>query len=205
MVHYLGLSTPVNPVLGAIAMADRPQAAARSAEVTKARIIDAAQRVFSQKGYSQAGLREIARNADVGGSLIIKYFETKANLFEEALTRALIDPQFFQSDRSKFGKSLVETLNSDSQPLLQPPMIALSIGDDEAKTVIARVSQKFVLDPMAQWLGGTDGIPRAKVLLMLAMGYLILARHIGMSESKTTTDKLSELVAQAMQAIVDGR
>lgn len=185
-------------------MPDNLQTAARSANATKARIIEAAQQVFSQKGYSQAGLREIARQADVAGSLVIKYFKTKANLFEQALTQALIDPQFFQSDRSKFGKSLVDTLNGGNETLIQPAMIALSIGDDEAKEAIARVSKQFVLEPMADWLGGADGMARAKFILMLTMGYLILARHIGIDETGTTRSDLAALVEKELQVMVDG-
>lgn len=172
-------------------------------EETSAKIITAAQQLFSEKGYSNAGLREIAQRSGVAGSLVIKYFLTKANLFEIALKNALIDPQFFQQDRSKFGETLVETLNDRNLSLIQPAMIALSIGDEEAQGIIAKVSHEFVLTPMAEWLGTPDAKARASYILMLTMGYLIFARHIAMDDSAATRDETAKLVAQGLQAIVD--
>lgn len=184
-------------------MAENGKPSARR-EDTSARIIAAAQQLFSEKGYSGTGLREIARHAGVAGSLVIKYFSTKANLFEESLKKALIDPKFFQQDRSRFGETLVETLNDQNLSMIQPAMIALSIGDEEAKEIIARVSCEFVITPMAGWLGTPDAKARASYILMLTMGYLIFARHIAMNDSASSRDETAALVAQGLQAIVDG-
>jgi AcrR family transcriptional regulator len=184
-------------------MADIAKPTVRNAQDTKARIIEAAQQVFSEKGYSDAGLREIARRANVAGSLVIKYFSTKANLFEEALTKALIDPKIFQEDRSNFGDFLVETLQNPNLRMVQPAMIALSIGDDEAKDIIARVSQEYVLKPMAGWLGTPDAKARASYILMLTMGYIMFARHIAMDDSAASRRETAALVAKGLQEIVD--
>ena len=54
----------------------------RSPEETKARILDAAQIAFADKGYARAVVRDIAEIADVAPSLIIHYFGTKEALFE---------------------------------------------------------------------------------------------------------------------------
>jgi len=182
----------------------REKPAPRNAADTKARIIAAAQQVFSEKGYAQGGLREIARHADVAGSLVIKYFSTKANLFEQALTGALIDPAFFQRERSRFGEILVGTIIDGRQAMVQPAMIALSIGDDEAKAIIAKVTRNFVLDPMAGWIGTPDAKARANVILMLTLGYVVLARHVDLDGSETVRDQTAALVAASLQDIVDG-
>lgn len=182
-----------------------PKSGPRSAEDTKARIIEAAQEVFSRKGYSEAGLREIARQSNVAVSLVIKYFSTKANLFEIALTKALIDPEFFQGDRSKFGDLLVSTVSDPGLSVFQPAMIALSIGDDEAKDIIARVSEEFVIKPMTAWLGTPDARARANFILMLTMGYVIFSRHIAADASTGSGDDTAALVAKGLQAIVDGK
>ena len=72
-----------------------PSPAQRSSTDTKARIILVAQEVFAAKGYSHAGLREIAAAARVAPSLLIKYFGTKGKLFEETLAAY---PQFSKMD-----------------------------------------------------------------------------------------------------------
>ena len=49
-------------------------------------ILNAATRVFSEKGYATASITEIAQAADVSDGLIYKYFENKRDLLEQVLT-----------------------------------------------------------------------------------------------------------------------
>lgn len=60
---------------------------------TEARILDAARKVFAQRGYDAAGLREIADTAQANLSLISRYFGGK-----EGLLAALTD-QFVSARR----------------------------------------------------------------------------------------------------------
>jgi AcrR family transcriptional regulator len=182
---------------------DKP--AERNAEETKARIVASAQRVFAAKAYSQAGLREIARHAGVAGSLVIKYFGTKRDLFEEALRQALIDPRVFQEHRSRFGATVVGTIDDPTEDVFAPAMIALSIGDDEAKGAIERVTEQQILGPMAAWLGPPDAGARANYILMLTMGYVVFARHLATGKPGGACDATAELVARGLQAAVDAR
>lgn len=175
----------------------------RDREETKARIIEVAKQVFSEKGYSQAGLREIAARSNVAGSLLVKYFDTKANLFETALTMALIDPRLFQSDRSHFGEAIVQSIDEPKLSVLAPAMIALSLGDNEAMAVIAKVSREHILDPVASWLGPPDAGARASFILMLTTGYAIFGRHIAMHDSEKVRRRIAKLVSRALQAAVD--
>ena len=45
------------------------------------RILKAAEKVFSRKGYHQATLDEIIQIADTGKGTVYKYFKNKENLF----------------------------------------------------------------------------------------------------------------------------
>lgn len=57
------------------------------------RILKAAEKVFSHKGYSQATLDEIIKIADTGKGTVYKYYKNKENLFYtlvEAKNRKLI-------------------------------------------------------------------------------------------------------------------
>jgi AcrR family transcriptional regulator len=175
----------------------------RTSEDSKARIIDSAQRIFSQKGYARAGLREIAADAGVAGSLLVKYFSSKANLFEVALTKALIDPASFQSDRARFGQSIVESVNEPGMAVLAPAMIALSLGDDDAMKVILKVSREAILAPMSDWLGAPDAAARASFILMLTTGYAIFGRHLVMGDSEQARAATARMVADALQVAVD--
>ena len=179
------------------------RSAPRTSEESKVRIIDSAQRVFSQKGYGRAGLREIAAHAGVGGSLLVKYFSSKANLFEAALKKALIDPAIFQSDRTHFGEAIVDFVREPEMAVLAPAMIALSLGDDAAMNVILKVSQEAILAPMASWLGDPDADARASFILMLTTGYAIFGRHLLMGSCEKTRAATARMIADALQAAVD--
>jgi AcrR family transcriptional regulator len=54
-------------------------------------ILEAAIKVFVQKGFLQATTQEIAREADVAEVTLYRKFKTKQNLFEFVVTRALED------------------------------------------------------------------------------------------------------------------
>ena len=69
---------------------------------TKQRIIRTALRVFLEKGYDRASLKEIAREAEVTKGGIYHYFESKEHLFREALT--LITAEMEKWSASQFGR-----------------------------------------------------------------------------------------------------
>lgn len=51
------------------------------------RIMNAAQEVFSEKGYDGASMAEIAKRANVNKALLYYYFEGKKNILEELVKR----------------------------------------------------------------------------------------------------------------------
>jgi len=79
-------------------------------EDRREQIIDAAMQAFSQKGYTRATNKDIAREAGITPGLIYHYFESK-----EALLRAIIE------ERSPLG--LVKSL--PPQVLTMPPAVFL--------------------------------------------------------------------------------
>lgn len=171
---------------------------------TKARIIEAAQIIFSQKGYPHAGLREIAGRAGVATSLVLKYFGTKANLFEEALSGALIAPEIFQADRSSFGRAIVDVVLDPNLNVNAPSMIALSLGDEEAREIASRVSRNHILAPMEKWLTSSQPHAQAAIILMMTMGLAIFSRHMSIDDTLEARDQVSQRVAKSLQAIIDG-
>jgi AcrR family transcriptional regulator len=184
-------------------MVPAPTRSPRSAKDTRARIIAAAQQVFADKGYAQGSLREIARRADVAVSLLIKYFSTKANLFHQALGKALIDPQVFQADRARFGHAMIAAMRDRDLSALAPAMIALSISDQEAREIVVKVAREAILEPMTDWLGQPDAAARANYILMLTTGFLLFGHHVTIDESDDAARATADFVARALQAAVD--
>ncbi|MDH7498134.1 MAG: helix-turn-helix domain-containing protein, partial [Syntrophomonadaceae bacterium] len=52
-------------------------------------ILEAAARVFSQRGYHQAKVEEIAAAAGVGKGTVYEYFDSKLELFQQMCSAAL--------------------------------------------------------------------------------------------------------------------
>ncbi len=101
-------------------------------EDRREQILDAAMRVFSQKGFTRATNKDIAREAGITPGLIYHYFESK-----EAVLRALIE--------GRSPLNLVKTL--PPQVLVLPPETflrfllqqVLSITEDEKFVQLIRV------------------------------------------------------------------
>ncbi len=149
----------------------------RNAALTRHRILDAAGAIFAERGYSGAGLREIAAKADVASSLLIRYFGSKAGLFEATLIRTIEDNSVFTLEKRGFG-----------------------VADPESKAVANRVWRARVIDPLAEWLGPRDAHARATNLFSLLAGFAIQmhALHPG-----TIPPASLQWLAESLQRIVD--
>ena len=176
----------------------------RNAPKTKARILTAAQQAFSELGYSQAGIREIAAIAGVSSPMLLRYFGSKAGLFEAALTEATRLDRIFEQGREGFGEHLTRLLLDVDLDIKAPAMVALSTGDPEARAIATRVTEKHVIGPLTQWLGPPEARARAVQITMICMGFVTYTRQLPLTPAVKGIDKkLAKWLAQTLQAIVD--
>ena len=92
----------------------------RNARLTRAQILAAAQQAFSTVGYSQAGIRDIAEMVGVSSTILLRYFGSKAGLFEAALLDILDIGLMIPEDRSRFGRRIANlwpTRSSTTAPI----------------------------------------------------------------------------------------
>lgn len=176
----------------------------RDAQATRSRILEAAQRAFSETGYSHTGIRDIARRAGTSSTLLLRYFGSKAGLFEAALTAAVPVSTVMANPRENVGRALAESLLDPGNEIRPPLMIALASGDAEAAAIAARVTEEHIVAPMAQWLGGPDSRVRALQMAMLATGLVSYLRQLPLREiSMAEQQRIADWFADAIQAIVD--
>lgn len=180
-----------------------PEPAPRTAVETKARIALAAQDVFATKGYSHAGLREIAALCEVAPSLIIKHFGSKARLFEEALAAAIVPIRQFQQDRSRIGEAIVASVLDPESRMLAPAMIALAVGDPESRSIAEKVVTEQIVSPMAEWLGTADAREKAISILAMTTGFSIHLRNMDHALDDAGRRQCGVLFARAIQEMVD--
>ncbi|MDE8651117.1 TetR/AcrR family transcriptional regulator [Novosphingobium album (ex Liu et al. 2023)] len=176
----------------------------RDAEATRARILDAAQRAFSETGYSHTGIREIAAMAGTSSTLLLRYFGSKAGLFEAALRAAMPVSIAIAGPRERLGEDLAKALLDPANTIRPPLMIALASGDPEAAAIAARVFEEMSITPVAAWLGAPDGRARALEIAMLATGLVFYLRQLPLAAlSPREQQHLTDWFAGAVKAVVE--
>ena len=176
----------------------------RNAPQTKARILTSAQHAFSELGYSQAGIRDIAALAGVSSPMLLRYFGSKAGLFEAALIEATRLDRIFEQGRAGFGEHLSRLLVDVDLDIKAPAMVALSTGDPDARAIATRVTEKHVIEPLARWLGPPEARARAIQITMICMGFVTYTRQLPLSPGAKGMDrKLARWLAGTLQSIVD--
>ncbi len=176
-----------------------PEPRRRNPVRTKARILATAFDLFASRGYARTGMREIAEGADVATSLVVRYFGTKAALFEAALINALYTRGFFIRDKNGFGAKMAElVVNAEDAQI--PAMVMLAIADVESREIAQRVTRGVILGTLAEWLGPPDAAARALHMLILLNGFTLQTRHLMADEVQPATIRW---LAHALQAIVD--
>jgi len=176
----------------------------RDAQATKSRILEAAQHAFGTTGYSHTGIRDIARLAGTSSTLLLRYFGSKAGLFEAALIAAIPIETVTSQPRDTLGRNLARSLLDPANAIRPPLMIALASGDPEAAAIAARVTEQRIIAPVADWLGPPDARARALEMAMLSTGLVSYLRQLPLQRTTATEQaRIAQWYAEAIQAIVD--
>ncbi|EJL35050.1 TetR/AcrR family transcriptional regulator [Novosphingobium sp. AP12] len=166
---------------------------------TRARILAAAYDRFARHGFANTGIRDIAREADVASSLILRYFDTKANLFHDALVYGIFNESLFTREKARFGERMAKMICETSEARLTSLMV-MALADPESREVASRVLLRQVIEPLAEWLGPPNAQARAMNLYGLMSGFVIQVR---MLDDRHIAPASVKWLAKAMQDIVD--
>jgi len=79
----------------------------RRSDATRARILRSARAKFAAAGYQRATIRGIAAEADIDPSLVMRYFGSKADLFDAVVEIDLRLPDLARVPRRRLGETLV--------------------------------------------------------------------------------------------------
>lgn len=149
--------------------------ARRSAAQTKAAILAAAARLFQERGYAGASVRDIAAAAATDGALVIRHFGSKEQLFLDAIeahSLALAQP-LADGPLESLGRDFVRfLLTSDDQ--VRGVYLALIRASDGAG-LGSRLREMHEVDfvlPLRARLTGRDADLRARLAAALAGGLL---------------------------------
>jgi AcrR family transcriptional regulator len=181
---------------------ERPRRRPRlSARETRARILDAAQLTFAAKGYAQSLISDIAEASDVSSALVIQHFQTKAGLFQEALSRAR-DGIAASAAKDDFAELMTGVLSDGAPAHRARLMLAHSIGAEEIRGVASQLVHERLLAPMAKTGGEPHGFERAAMAVALAVGYATLGMLLPSKRSKLGNRRLvGQMIGETLQAI----
>lgn len=176
----------------------------RNAPETKARILAAAQQAFSELGYSGAGIRDIAAIAGVSSPLLLRYFGSKVGLYEEALLSALQIEVLLEGPREEFGERFATALMNPALDTKAPGMVAPATADAEAREITTNAIARYVLSPLADWLGPPQAQARALQILTVGGGCVLYGHQLALiPPDEGSLEHMIRWIAETVQQIVD--
>ena len=162
---------------------DKPRK--RDADATRNAIIEAAKLVFTDKGFDQAGTREIAEKAGVNIALINRYFGSKEGLFKETVIPALSVSKEQLDSTDDLAEVLTAMLLGKPEEIGFDPIIAMlrSASSETVAPLLQDALEQQIIQPLADHLDVPGGRERASLLLMVFYGYDVLVRMMRLRSS----------------------
>ena len=128
---------------------------------TRQAILDAALRLFSQQGFDQTSIADLARTAGIGKATVYSYFRTKGEIFLAFCEAQLSTVEAAIAETDLAGMPLLKRLlavyGRDLEFLLAHPEIGRMLmretyfpGDPDAQTPARRLADRYItlLTPM---------------------------------------------------------
>ncbi len=179
----------------------------RNASQTRTDILKAAQRLFSQRGYEQVGVRDIAAEVGINGALVIRYFGSKDQLFAEAVTDAFSLGDLLEGNRDEIGERLMRYLmQEDSNDTFYPVLALLrSASSPQGAALLRQGLEMHFIQPLAEWLEGKDRPLRASLIASTLLGVAIMQDVLYITPlTESSVEQLVAQVAPVIQGYIDG-
>lgn len=181
--------------------ANKPRRTRLSARETRARILEAAQVTFAAKGYAQSLISDIAEAADVSSALVIQHFQTKAALFEAALSGAL-DEIAASAAADDFTELMTGVLSDGAAAQRARLMLVHSIGAEEVREMASKLVHERLLTPLTKLGGEPHGFERAAMAVALAVGYATLGMLLPSKRGKLGDKQLvGKMIGETLQKL----
>jgi AcrR family transcriptional regulator len=178
----------------------------RDAEQTRADILRAARIAFATRGYTQAGIRDIAKEAGITAALVVRYFGSKRDLFLSAIASDGKLTAVFEGERENLGQRVVQYLMT--KPIREADtlsMMLLGAADEEIRELSTKNLQETLTRPLARWLGGPDAEARAVLILSVISGVWTYRVLLPIKPLSGTPDAaVVSALASMLQGLIDG-
>lgn len=171
----------------------RPESAARGGRsnrtgrrpgdsVTRADILEAARKLFAERGYSGATIRAIAQEAGVDGALIHHFFASKEGVFaaaiEDTFAPGEILPPVLEAGAEGMGERLVRTfLNKWEEPKTDQQLLAVlrsAVSNEDAAQLLRNFLTQELLGRITKFLDDENSELRATLIGAQLVGVAFL-------------------------------
>jgi AcrR family transcriptional regulator len=165
-------------------------------EPTRRTILEAARRAFAARGYEQTTIRAVAADAGIDGSMVIRYFGSKAGLFAAASTLHLQVPDLRPvppAERGEFMvRHFVERWEADPGDDTLVFLMRTAVTNEAVAEQLQATFNELVVGPVAT-LGLADGERRAALIGTQLLG-LVLCRYVLRLEPIASADPETVIV-----------
>jgi AcrR family transcriptional regulator len=149
---------------------------------TRDDILQAARKLFAERGYAGATIRAIAQEAGVDGALIHHFFASKEGVFaaaiEDTFAPSEMLPPVLQAGIDGMGERLVRTfLNKWEEPTTDQQLLAVlrsAVSNEEAAQLLRNFLTQELLGRIGQALKGEDAELRATLIGAQLVGVAFL-------------------------------
>ncbi|MER7246301.1 TetR family transcriptional regulator [Kribbella sp. NPDC000426] len=181
---------------------EQPATRRRDATATRAAILRAAQAAFTERGYDGAGVREIARAAEVDPRLIGKYFGSKEGLFAEVVEVAYEKSMMMTPELNhEAAKAL---LTGEDQHATDGMLLTLrSVANPRAAAIMRDSLERNYQARLADALPGPDRTGRSALLIAICAGMMLNRTVLGSTVLNDDVDKLVPYLKAALDAVAD--
>lgn len=184
---------------------DSPAGPVTKSDATKQRILEAAQYLFSRRGYTETGVREICAIAEINQALVTRYFGSKLGLFEQVLESFFDASIFTRQKPENFGRALADMFFANPPDAAYAvPALVYAAADSEAREVTMALLKRRILVPLEQWFGTAEAEARTAQLLIIVTGFFTYRLMLPLDALQgSTTAYMRDWLADTLQAVVD--
>jgi AcrR family transcriptional regulator len=173
----------------------------RDAAATRAAILRAAREAFTRLGYDGAGMREIARAADVDTRLISRYFGSKEGLFAEVVD--LVYEKSLMLTPDMIDQVACALLTDMDEAASDGLLLTLRSASNARAAAIMRDSiERKYQRRLADALPGPDAEGRAALLVSICSGVLLSKTLLGSTVlNRPEVERLMPYLRAAFNAV----
>jgi AcrR family transcriptional regulator len=168
---------------------------------TEDRILAEARRIFADRGYERTTIRAVATEAGVDPALVMQYFGSKQELFEQAVELPEIPP--FSGTLDALTEDLLTRIGTKIGPLPKATLAMLrSMLTHPEAAVRARATLDSQVTQIAAAVPGDAPELRAALMISTMLGVTIAHQLLDLTALRDApAERIAEVLRPAFQAL----